>query len=445
MKHQNILLLPDKASALVHLDFALVGGSLFDPAGKEGTASFMLSMMLRGTQKRKSKEFHEALDLLGAEIHLGKYKESLRIYGVVLAEKFDAFMDLLEEMILEPSFDEEELEKFRSQVRGALLDELSSDDDIADRRFQEYCLFGNDYGRITSGTLESIEKIKKSDLLEFHRARFTRSAFILGATGGFKSAQIKKRFKEFLLKVPNEKMQTKEFEAPEFKKGKYLVLVNKPDRSQSQVIIGAPGVSFTHKDYLPLTIANHVFGGGSFSARLMKEVREKRGWSYGAYSWYRSGRKALYFAMSSAPANKDTVPALELMIKLFQQYAKKGITKQEFEFAKRSLVNQNAFLQDTMRKRLDNMVTEAVLGLPKGFYDKYQSRLKRVTYVQLKAAIKKNVETSKLFVLILGTREHLEKDLLKLKGFSKIWVRPYDVTPLPLTDSDLLYSKAKVK
>ncbi|MGZ3694976.1 MAG: M16 family metallopeptidase, partial [Bdellovibrionota bacterium] len=136
----TLILLPEKNGPLVHFEFALRHGSLRDPVGKDGVASFTLSMLLRGTAKRNATEFHRALDNLGGEIHLGKYKESLRLHGMVLADKLPAFLDLFEEMLVEPAFSEEEFTKIREQVRSSLLDELGSDDDIADRRFQEYLL-----------------------------------------------------------------------------------------------------------------------------------------------------------------------------------------------------------------------------------------------------------------------------------------------------------------
>lgn len=425
----QIIFMPEKGAPLVHFDFALRHGSLRDPAGKEGVASFTLSMLLRGTRQHPAKEFHRLLDNLGAEIHVAKYKESMRIYGMTLADKVEPFLDLFEEMLTAPVFAEEEFAKIREQVRGSLLDELGSDDEIADRRFQEYLLWGNPYGRMTSGSLESIQRIEVADLRRFYDDYFRQDDFVVGVSGGFDRRKIETRVREILARLPAGSAGRLQATAPTHRKGKYLLLVDKPGRTQSQITIGSAGVSFTDKDYFAMLVANHVFGGGSFSARLMKEVREKRGWSYGAYSWYRSGRQPLYFAMHAVPSNKDTRPAAELMIELFRQYAKKGIDKNEFNFAKQSLVNQAAFLQDTLRKRLDNKVTEAVLGLPKGFYDKYQGRLRKLGHAQVQKAIRRCVDASRLFVLILGDAAELREPLGTLPGLTKQWERKFDQEP----------------
>jgi zinc protease len=339
---------------------------------------------------------------------------------------------MLEDMITAPAFAENEFLKIREQMRSSFIDELGSDDDIAGRRFQEYMLWGSPYGRITSGSLQALERIELKDLRDFHRTYFRPDDFVVGASGGFDKKHLEKRIRALLAKLPAGGMGRLEAAGPKWKAGKSLLLIDKPGRSQAQVLIGSQGVSFQSKDYFAMQVANHVFGGGSFSARLMREVREKRGWSYGAYSWFRSGRKPLYFAMQSVPSNKDAIPALELMIKLFGEYAKKGITKEEFQFAKTSLVNQSAFLQDTMRKKLDNKVTEALMDLPPGYYDKYRKKLQSITYGQVQAAIKRNVDASRLFVLLLTTVESVQKDLQGLKGFKRVWKRAFDEAPADL-------------
>ncbi len=432
----KMIFMPEKKAPLVHIDIALLHGSLRDPDGKEGVASFMLSMLLRGTRKKDAQEFHRMLDNLGAEIHLGKNKESLRIYGVTLSDKLPAFMDLLTEMLLEPAFAEIEFAKIREQVRSSLLDELGSDDDIADRRFQEYLLFGNPYGKMTAGSLDTIDRITLDDLRVFHRQYFRAGDLVFGASGGFDRKYLEKRFKEICAALPAGSAGRFEAPAPTIRKGKSLLLLEKPGRTQAQITVGAPGVGFIDKSYFAMMVANHVFGGGSFSARLMREVREKRGWSYGAYSWFRSGRKPLYFAMHTVPSNKDTIPALQLMLQLFASYARKGVDRKEFDFSKKSLVSQTAFLQDTVRKRLDNKVTEAVLGLPKGYYDSYRGKLRRLTLPQVQKAIKKHVDPSRCFALVMGSVKEWEKDLPGLEGFSNVWKRVFDQSPVALAPGD---------
>jgi zinc protease len=429
---KKFILLADKGSPVVYLNLAFTRGSVMDPPGKPGVASLMLSLMLRGTTARPAAEFHRALDNLGAEIHLGKFKESMRIYGTVLADKLDKFLDLLEEMLTAPAFADEEFRKLKDQFRSSLLDELGDDGEIADRRFQEYMLHGHPYGSSTSGSLTSIDKIEIADLRAFYRANLRAPHAVWAAAGGFEPKKLQARLEKILARLPQEESPSRELVEPTVLTGRNLVILNKPGRTQSQIYIGGQGIGYHSPDYLPLALANHVFGGGSFSARLMTEVRVKRGWSYGTHSYFRASRLPLYWGMDAVPSNKDTAPAVALMIKLYEKFHKNGISKTEFDFAKTSLVNQSAFLQDTLRKRMENKVAEAVLGLPKGYYDGYSKRLRALRYSQVQNAIKKHVNPKNLLILVLCSDELIGSELKSLKGLKSIHVRSFDEEPKPL-------------
>ncbi len=432
MPKSKFILLADKSSPVVYLDLAFTRGAIQDPQGKAGVSSLMGSLMLRGTTARNAAEFHRALDNLGAEIHLGKFKESLRIYGTVLAEKLDRFLDLVEEMLTSPAFSEDEFRKLKDQFRSSLLDELGDDGEIAERRFQEYMLYGHPYGQSTSGSLTSIDKIEISDLRAYYRTHLRAPNAIWAAAGGFDSAKLKARLEKILAKLPQENLPAGEIEVPSVPSGKNLLILNKPGRTQSQIYIGGQGISYRDPDYLPMALANHVFGGGSFSARLMTEIRVKRGWSYGAYSYFRAARQPLYFGMHAIPSNKDTAAAVDLMMKLYEKFRKKGLTKEEFQFAKTSLVNQSAFLQDTLRKRMENKVSEAVLGLPKGYYDSYTKRLRALRYAQVQSSIRRHVNPENLLILVLCSEDIIGNDLKSLKGLRSIHLRNFDEEPRAL-------------
>lgn len=428
-KKPTMILMPDASSRLVFFDLSFQTGAIADPAGASGTASLAMSMLLRGTKKKSAKQFHEELDRLGAELYLGKNMESLRIMGETLVDNVGPFFDLVEEMIREPAFSREEFDKLKAQSLSLLQDELGSDGDIAERRFQEYCLSDHPYGRITSGSLASLSALKVEDLEHFYRTHLHRGIAVFAATGGLAKKEFEKIGGRLLGALPETGADAARVEAPEFGAGRRLLMLNKPERTQSQIYVGSPGISQHDPDYIPLAVAMHVFGGGSFSAWLMKEIREKRGWSYGAYGGFRAGRNPLYFSMHTTPSNKDTGPALQLMVELFEKLGKKGISKAEFDFAKRSLVNQSAFLQDTLKKRLNNKVNEFLLGLPSGFYDKYRDKLKRVTHAQTQKALKKHIDPSRLFMLVLGTVGEWKSDVQKVPKIRESRELAFDLEP----------------
>lgn len=423
------IVISDPSSPLVFVDIALKAGSIMDPVGKEGVSSLASSMMLRGTKKLSAEKFHEKLDDIGGELFLGRYMESTRIVGECLAENADEFFGLIEQILTETEFNEGEFQKLKSQSISRLKDELSDDDSIADRRFQEHVLSGHKYGRVTGGSLKSVENINVDDLQSYYNRYYGSSNTIFSATGGLSKKVLENKL-DHLSKVFDRDVELIEpVSAPEFPEGRRLHIVEKPNRTQSQIIIGARGIGYDCPHYHEIVMANHILGGSSFSAWLMKEVREKRGWSYGAYSFYRNAKNPLYFMASTTPSNKDTFGAVELILKLMKKFANGKISKSEFDFAKKSLVNQSAFLQDTIKKRLGNKVSEDLLDLKKGFFDDYQSRLKKVTYKSLQRAIEKHLNFEDLYILVLGSSDEWGPQLEKLPKLKEVVRTKFDDQP----------------
>ncbi len=423
------IVISDPSSPLVFVDIALKAGSTMDPEGKEGVSSLTASMLLRGTKNLTAEKFHEKLDDIGGELFLGRYMESTRLVGECLAENADKFFDLIEQVLAEPSFEESEFKKLKNQSLSRLKDELSDDDAIADRRFQEYSLAGHKYGRLTGGSLESVENISPDDLKSYYDKFYGSANTIFSATGGLSKKNLELKLDRLSKAFNNDVQEIDSVEAPKFPKGRQLHIIEKPNRTQSQIVIGAQGIGYENPNYHEIIMANHILGGSSFSAWLMKEVREKRGWSYGAYSFYRNAKNPLYFMASTTPSNKDTVGAVELILKLLKKFSKGKISKSEFDFAKKSLVNQSAFLQDTIKKRLGNKVSEDLLDLKKGFFDDYQARLKKVTYKGMLKAIERHLNFDDLYLLVLGTPDEWSSELEKLPKLKEVTRTKFDEQP----------------
>ena len=184
----------------------------------------------------------------------------------------------------------------------------------------------------------------------------------------------------------------------------------------------------TDPDFFPLYLGNYAFGGGSFSARLMVEIRVKRGWSYGANSAFRQGPSARSTGKSHLfPAEKDTAAALAYTLQMTQDLKDKGITGEEFEFAQRSLVNSAGFLYNTPKKRVENTLLERTLDIPDGFMKNYGPELQKVKIEEVNAALKSFVQPDKLAIVVLGTAKNLKESLAKSAAIpvEQVEVSPY--------------------
>ncbi|MBM4389462.1 MAG: insulinase family protein, partial [Deltaproteobacteria bacterium] len=178
-------------------------------------------------------------------------------------------------------------------------------------------------------------------------------------------------------------------------------------------------------NYFPLMVGNNAFGG-TFTARLMREIREKRGWSYGAYSLIYLGKEISTFVMRFYPAMKDTIPAIELSLQMLGDVAENGLKEDEVEFSKSYLINRFPFKIDTPMNKLRELVSIDLLGQPQDYLDKYVENVKSAGAGQVNGALKKKLSPSNLAIVIVGVAKELEPQLRNLKWVNSVTVQPYN-------------------
>lgn len=193
---------------------------------------------------------------------------------------------------------------------------------------------------------------------------------------------------------------------PEVIPGRRLTFVDKPDRTQTQILIGGLGTHPRDEDHLALHVANTVFGG-TFTARMTQEVRAKRGWSYGAYSSLPIDRRRQAFSMWTFPKADDAAPCIKLELEMLHDLREKGITKKELSWAKKYLVRSHAFALDTASKRVGLLLDSALYGLPDGYYEKYIERVKAITLEEANASVVKRLSEENLLVTVVGTAANI--------------------------------------
>jgi zinc protease len=186
-----------------------------------------------------------------------------------------------------------------------------------------------------------------------------------------------------------------------------LVIVDKPERTQTQILIGGLGTHPSDADHLALHVGNTIFGG-TFTARLMQEVRAKRGWSYGAYSNLPYDRHRRAFSLWTFPKAADAAACIALELELLEKWVSAGVTPKELNWAKRYLVRSHAFAIDTAGKRVGQALDEEVYQLPAGYHSEYVDRIKALSLEDVNLAIKNRISPENLLVTILGTATDIQ-------------------------------------
>ncbi len=421
----------NEALPIVYFNIVVNAGSANDPKDKLGLTNMTYQMLLRGTQKRSKVEFDEALDNIGGRLGVDVRTEGTVFRGAVLSENLKPFLDLVYEALTSPRFAAVETAKIKKEIESEILDNRSNDKYLATYHFQRFFYSGHPYANPIVGTLSGIKKITALDMVEHFANTMGGSNLAFFGTGLADESILKEWFtllSEKLVALHPEALTADDLivkKAPMPHAGRRLLLVNKPGATQSQILLGGIGPTPETNGYYALELANHSFGGASFQARLMQELRVKRGWTYGAYSSFQYGQQPRHYALYFFPKTADTRPAIELAISLFEDYLKKGISAEEFSFSKSALVNNAPFNYDTAKKRVENATTEHLTLLPRGYFKNYAGNIDDVKSGSVTEALQGFFNPGNLTAVVVGDAAKLKKELTKISGFSEIEVKDY--------------------
>jgi zinc protease len=424
----------DSTLPLVYLNVAIKAGTVTDPDDQSGLTNFMGEMLMRGTRSKTKEQIDIALDQMGARLAVETRAESMIIRGAVLSSQFEPFLSLLNEIITQPSFPENEIRKLKAEISSGILQELGNDASLATRRFTEFLFRGHPYGKPILGTLKGMEKLNRASIIK-HYDRLIQDRYLLVVGTGDAETQRIEGWSKVLSAARPDLKNTKPIEkvaAPESSQQRRYVIFDKPERTQTQINSGQIGVTMKDPRFFPLYLGNHSFGGGSFQARMMVEIRVKRGWSYGANSYFRYGLEPRSWQFHLFPAAKDTQDALAYSLKMVEDLKANGLNREEFEFAKNSLVNSSGFMYDTPKKRAENKLLERTLDLPEGFMKSYGSNLSKLTLEEVNEALKSFLRPEQMAVTVLGTASTLKEPLAKA-----LHVSPDKIEVVPFTDSKM--------
>ena len=409
----------DPALPLVYVTAAFRGGSTQDPDQKSGTTDLMGKLMLRGTKMKSKQQIDLALDQLGGSIEFETRGEFIAFRGVVLSENLPQYLSLMSEILTAPSFRAQELEKLKKEQTSQLLNELNQDRSLVKVRFDETFFKGHPYSKPNSGKVKDIQGLAIADIQKQYQRLITDSQMVVLAAGDTS----KNAFGDFLKKIESERKASGSITpVSEFKNDPTklkVVIFDKPDRTQTQVLIGQKGLTFKTPELDALQIANHAFGGGGFQARLMIELRVKRGWTYGAGSSFRLGSTPHSWRVGFFPKNADTPPAIKEALKMIADLKEKGITEEEFEASRKSILNSSGFNYNTPAKRMENRLTEVIFGLPEGYFRDSADRIRKISREEVNAALKTFIDPSRMMVGLVATAKISKSGIAKALGITE--------------------------
>lgn len=409
---------------LVNFSLVIDGGHLLDDLSKNGVANLMSDMMMEGTATKTPLELEEAIDRLGASINMYTTDESLVLRGNTLARNFDATMALVQEILLEPRWDEKEFARIKTSTINGIKRSDANPNVIANRVYNKM-LYGENHplAQPTSGTVESVEAITIQDLKDYYTKYISPSVSRFHVVGDVSESQALAA-----LDGLKENWEAKEVRIPEFpikndRDKASLYFVDVPNAKQSVINIGYIAMPRTDEDFYPAEVMNYKLGG-SFSGNVNLVLREEKGYTYGARSGFSGTKIPGTFTASSSVRTNTTGESVSIFKDEIANY-KAGISEEDLAFTKNALIKSNARRFETQGSLLGMLQERSAYGLDPNYIAEEEATINNMTLEQHKELANKYLDESKMAYLVVGdaaTQYQQFKDM----GFDEVMLLDKD-------------------
>ena len=381
----------------VQVDFA--AGSMFDPPGKSGSAALTRSVLGLGAGKLDETAIAEQMADIGATLGGGADTDraSVAVRTLASAEKRDAALEMLRTVLHAPRFEAAIFEREKARTIAGLKEAMTRPDSIAGKAFWAAMYPDHPYGR--AATPESVAVLTRDDLAAYHATYYTAGNASITLVGDISRAEAEKIAEAIAAGLPKGAPATLP-SPPKVAPGKAIRLEH--PASQAHIHIGMPAIERGNPDFFPLIVGNYTLGGGGFVSRLMKEVRDKRGYAYSVSSYFNPLRQPGPFQIGLQTKRSQAKDAIALSRAVLDGFLKDGPSAEELEAAKANLTGSFPLRLDSNKKILDNVAVIGFYGLPLDYLDNYQQRVRAVTVDDVKRAFSRYVRPADLMTVTVA-------------------------------------------
>lgn len=397
----TVLLMEKRGVPMISFAAIVKAGSATDPAGQEGLASTTAGLLRKGTTKRSAQKFAEDLDFIGASFSADASTDFTAISAECLTKDLDKGLDLLSDAMLHAAFPQGEVDKLLSQDIDGVKAAKDQAEAVALTYYYGYLFGKHPYARPEGGDELSLARIKRDAIVKFYEANYTPDNTILAVAGEFNAAQLKAKLDEVFGSWTGKGAAPPTLTAPQPVKGKKLLLIDKPDATQTFFVIGNIGTAVNDPDRVAIRVVNTIFGG-RFTSQLNEALRVESGLTYGAQSFFDSKKQPGAFAIFSYTKNESTVPAIDLALKVLDKLRKDGVKADELASAKAYLKGQFPPSIETSGQLARRIASNEFYGLNDDEINQLEARIDAVSLPVARQVIEKHFPADNLVFMLIG-------------------------------------------
>jgi zinc protease len=399
----TVLILEDHRTPSVFVQLHISGaGALFEPPSMTGLANVTAQMLREGTQSRNSVQIAEEIDRLGATLGAGGSFGSSQVVlnASGLSDNFDSWFALAVDILLNPSFPAEELQKLKQRQRAQLRQQRSAPNFLLNERFHR-AVYRDHPAAIVSPTSESLEALTREALVQWHRERYAPQNALLAIAGDVRARELIPRLEKWFAGWQRKDVKRPWPANPVAATSRKAYLVHRPNSVQTTVALGNIAIDRRSSDYVPMVVMNYILGGGS-SGRLFLNLREEKGYTYGVYSDFTALR---YPGPWRAGGNMRTEVTAGALVEFFNEIRRirdQTVPPAELEDGKRAIAARFALSLEQPTTILGLAVSRVQFRLPDDYWDTYPDKIMAVTAEDVQRVARKYLDPDALQIVAVG-------------------------------------------
>lgn len=409
----RVVVLEDHSLPRVALGLVVPHGAAAVAVEEAGIVSYMAELLNRGAGERDALEFARAVDSLGASLGSGSDWDTISVSASGLSGDFDALTALLADAALRPRFAPEEAQRLRSQRLAALERAKDDPQTLVSWNFAKALFAGHPYGLPEAGTPETVARFDAAAARAAHARFFVPEGAVFYVSGDVAAQRVAARARELFgawAGAPRD-AAPRVLPPPAPPAERRVVIVDRPDLGQATIWVGHEGISRSDPKRIAAQVMNIVIGGGGFSSRIMRRVREDEGLAYYAYSGFGMRRDGGTFMAATGTRAPEAGRAIAMILDELERARSDPPSEEETKHARSLAVGRFSLGLETSDAILGSLVDLDVYGLPPDSLDTYRTRVKRLTQADLREAALATIHPERLAIVVAGPAEILEPQL----------------------------------
>ena len=409
----TVLVIPQHKLPTVNMEMWVKTGALSDPKDLPGLAKFTAEMLKEGTAKRTSAQFAADADEIGAtvtaEAGFGYSTTSVRASGLV--DNADRMFELVSDMVLNPAFSAQELDKYKARMLTELEQQRSEPDFLANEKLHQV-IYRDFPAAVVSATPESVKRVTPEDLKKFHDGHYAPNNAILAIVGDLEPDQALALVNKYFAGWKSHPVEDAKLEDVPAAASAKISLVDRPGSVQTNILAGEYSVRRADPDYIPLRVMNRILGEGP-AARLFLDLREEKGYTYGAYSNFSAHNYPGMFFANTEVRNAVTDPSVRDLLGEFTRIRDEKVPDAELDEARRAIVARFALSLENPATLLNSWLTVNYYRLPVDYWDKFPAEVAKVTADDVQRVARKYLDKDHMQVVCVGDAKQIGGVLAK--------------------------------